>query len=74
MMYGNGWGWPMAGMMMIGWLLLALLVVAIVWIATNSGRRSTVANHDSARRILADRYARGELDTEEYHRRLDSLR
>ncbi|HEX5994692.1 MAG TPA: SHOCT domain-containing protein [Jiangellales bacterium] len=72
-MHGNGWIWPMAGMM-LGWFILALLVVGAVWLATSYGRRSGVDGVDSARRILAERYARGELDTEEYHRRLDALR
>ncbi|WP_088961420.1 SHOCT domain-containing protein [Micromonospora purpureochromogenes] len=73
-MHGNGWVWPMGGMMMIGWLFLALLVIGAVLLATSYGRRPAPDVHDSARRILAERYARGELDTGEYHRRLDTLR
>lgn len=72
-MHGNGWVWPMA-VMMIGWLLLILLVIAAVWIAAGYHRRPAPQGQDSARRILAERYARGELDAEEYHRRLDTLR
>lgn len=72
-MHGNGWVWPM-GAMMIGWLLLVLLVIAAIWIAASYNRRPAPQGQDSARRILAERYARGELDAEEYHRRLDTLR
>lgn len=72
-MHGTGWVWPM-GVMMIGWLLLVLLVIAAVWVATGYHRRLAPQGQDSARRILAERYARGELDAEEYHRRLDTLR
>ncbi|GGR98917.1 hypothetical protein GCM10010169_49400 [Micromonospora fulviviridis] len=71
-MHDNGWIWPM-GAMMIGWLILAVIIVAAVWLAVGNGRRPADRN-DSARRILAERYARGELDVEEYHRRLDALR
>ncbi|MBQ0895199.1 SHOCT domain-containing protein [Micromonospora sp. U56] len=62
------------GAMMIGWLLLVLLVIAAIWIAASYNRRPAPPGQDSARRILAERYARGELDAEEYHRRLDTLR
>lgn len=37
-MHGNGWAWPMAGMM-IGWLILVLIVTGAVWIATSYNRR-----------------------------------
>lgn len=70
-MHGNGWIWPM-GFMMIGWLILAVVIVAAVWLAVSNSRRPADRN-DSARRVLAERYARGELDAEEYHRRLDGL-
>ncbi|MFI7523768.1 SHOCT domain-containing protein [Micromonospora globbae] len=60
--------------MMIGWLVLVLLVIGAVWLAVGYSRRPTPDGQASARRILGERYARGELDTEEYHRRLDALR
>ncbi|MFI7492805.1 SHOCT domain-containing protein [Micromonospora echinaurantiaca] len=72
-MHGNGWVWPM-GVMLIGWLVLALIIGGGVWLAASYGRRPVSDGRDSARRILGERYARGELDTEEYHRRLDALR
>lgn len=72
-MHDDGWFWSMGGMMLLGWLLLALIVVGAVWLAVSFARRPT-DTHDSARRILAERYARGELDAEEYQRRLTALR
>ncbi|MFF4894433.1 SHOCT domain-containing protein [Micromonospora chersina] len=71
-MHDNGWIWPM-GFMMVGGLILAVIIVAAVWLAVANSRRPADRN-DSARRVLAERYARGELDVEEYHRRLDGLR
>ncbi|MFR9776993.1 SHOCT domain-containing protein [Micromonospora sp. MS34] len=71
-MHDNGWFWPM-GLMMVGWLLLAVIIAAAVWLAVGRVRRPTHPN-ESARRILADRYARGELSDEDYQRRLDGLR
>ncbi|HEY0697274.1 MAG TPA: SHOCT domain-containing protein [Micromonospora sp.] len=72
-MHGNGWVWPMGGMM-IGLLVLALVVIGLVWLIAGYGRRRVPDGRDTARDTLAERYARGELDTEEYRRRLDELR
>lgn len=68
-----GWMWPMFGLMLLFWLGIAVLVV---WLVVRYARpRSTDGDGTgSARRILAERYARGELDTDEYTRRLENLR
>jgi len=67
--------WPMGGMM-VGWLLLTVLFVGlVVWLVVRSTRpQGAVVDTDAARRILAERYARGELDTEEYTHRVAALR
>ena len=70
-----GWGW---GGMWLGPLfmiaLLALLVAAIValvrWIGGSSGMERRVR---TAREILDERYARGEIDREEYQRRRNDI-
>jgi putative membrane protein len=76
LMHGYGSMWPM-GAMMVGWLLLTALTVGlVVWLVVGYARpRSGVDdNTGAARRILAERYARGEVDTEEYTRRIAALR
>lgn len=51
----------------------------IVWLfraGPSGGSQSTQGGHDvlsSAKRILAERYARGELSTDEYRERVDQL-
>ena len=66
-----GWGgWLMMTIWMGGfWILLAVLVVALV----RSGRHVSSSRPD-AREILEQRFARGEIDVEEYQSRLDALR
>jgi len=73
-MHGYGSMWPMGGMM-VGWLLLTVLTVGlVVWLVVSYARpRNTADGTGEARRILAERYARGELDTEEYTHRLAAL-
>lgn len=70
--WGGGWMW------LWGIAMMALFVVLIVWLV-----RSTTGNGapsppndpaDRAREILAERYARGELTTEEYRERVEQLR
>lgn len=67
-----GVGWVVMTLM---WISLIVVIGAFVWFATRgnaaSGRSSGKA---SALAILAERYARGEIDDEEYRRRADHLK
>ncbi len=70
--WGVGWMWAMGLFWM---LLLVALVVGIVWAATHNGPPPDRPDHTGrARDILNERYARGEVSTEEYRERLDALR
>ena len=63
------------GAMMGGWLVLIVALGVVVWLAASHSRPTgAVDTTGAARRILAERYARGELDTDEYERRLSALR
>ena len=67
---GGGWWWVMG----IGWLvflaaLVVLVVVLVRHFSTPAGRANGTA-HDT----LAERFARGEIDEDEYRRRRAALR
>jgi putative membrane protein len=68
---GTGWWWVMG----IGWLvflaLVATLLSFIIRQAADRGRRP--ASH-GAEDLLADRFARGEIDEDEYRQRREALR
>jgi putative membrane protein len=73
MMYWNdGWGWGAWLMMTVGmigfWGLVAWVIVTLA-----RGTSATRAPERSAEDILAERFARGEIDEEEYTARLDAL-
>lgn len=76
MMYwtGDSWGW--AGWLMMGFSMLVFwgLVawVAVTLVRTTSRPYDPRSGHPDE--ILAERYARGEIDDAEYRRRLDILR
>lgn len=69
----DGWdGW----MWLWGTLMTLVFVAAIagaIW-AVIHATQSRPPGRDRPQDILAERYARGELTTEEYHERLEALR
>ena len=63
---GDGW-WSL-------WLLFWLaIVVAVVWFLWRSWGRPRGDSLDRAREILAERFAKGELTSDEYRERLERL-
>jgi putative membrane protein len=73
MMYNGGWFGMGFGSLF--WIILIIAVVGLaVWAIgrANAGRPRPTA--ESAEEILKQRYARGEIDRDEYHRRLTDLR
>jgi putative membrane protein len=69
MWWGSGYGWI--------WMLLSWVVIIglVVWAVTVFGGRDARGRHGppSARHILDERFARGEIDEEEYRRRRDEF-
>ncbi|MCX5126939.1 SHOCT domain-containing protein [Streptomyces sp. NBC_00347] len=72
----GGWGWVAMSFSMV--LLVALAVAAVVLFLRSAGRFPTGPMEPraapSARQPLAERFARGEIDEEEFERRLSVLR
>lgn len=54
-------------------LLFATLIGVLIWRAVQCGRTRERSGTDRAKDFLADRYARGELTTDEYRERLHQL-
>ena len=84
MMYdwgGGGWGpgaWVAMGLMMlVFWGLVAALVVYVIRnVGHHADSHAVIDNprQDQALHILDERFARGEIDAEEYRARRDLLR
>lgn len=74
MFNGGGWGMGFGGpFMLLFWVLVIVGVVVLVkWIAgqSSSGRD---ARGKTALEILQERYARGEIDREEYEQKKRDL-
>ena len=75
MMYSHdgGWWWLMAITSTIFWLaILAGVIALVVWASRDTGRLGP-ARRPSARAILEERLARGEISPEEFQERLRLL-
>ena len=69
---GDGWWWVMG----IGWLVFLALIVVLVFLLIRhftSTEGGTGRQRRAAEDVLADRFARGEIDEDEYRRRRDVL-
>jgi putative membrane protein len=75
-MYGpwdGGWGF---GMMLVMLLFLALIIVGVVFVVrsfSEGGRTPSLHGGSRALDILDERFARGEIDREEYEERRRTL-
>lgn len=79
-MMGWGWGYGMGAGMWLSWVVLVLVVGIVVYLVVRASgseaghpRTGGPARRPTAFEILADRYARGEIGTEEYEERLSHL-
>ena len=70
-MFGNG-GWMGAGMWLF-WIVLIVVIVLLVRAFAGGGSASPPVPQDSPLDILKARYARGEIDDEEFQRRWREL-
>lgn len=72
MWFGDGygaWGW------FFGTITMVAFWGAVVWLILQAtrGSESSGPNRRTPEEILAERYARGEIDSDEYRKRLDDL-
>ncbi|MDA3650144.1 SHOCT domain-containing protein [Saccharopolyspora indica] len=75
MYYGGGWGLLGMMVMTVGmvlfWVLVIVAIIALVRYLQRSARADSGGTR--AEEVLAERFARGEIDEEEYRRRLETL-
>ena len=71
-LWSHGW-WPLGGLIWLAFVALVIvgLVTVVRWLFGGSGRDRRTAS--SALTILEERYARGEINREEYEQRRRDL-
>ncbi|MFJ9535888.1 SHOCT domain-containing protein [Streptomyces sp. NPDC101225] len=71
----NGWGWfTMSFGTVLLWALLITVGVLLYRSLNGTSRSPQPPTPSSAEQLLAERFARGEIDEEQYRRGLDVLR
>ena len=79
-MSGWGYGLGIAGMVLFWGLLLVAVVAAVRYLGRGRQERipqeppAAGSGPPEAEQVLAERFARGEIDADEYRQRLDILR
>ena len=77
MMWNGGWGggqWiAMSLMMIVFWGFVVVAVIALVRTTRSDSHVQAPPSGGEARRILDERFARGEIEADEYARRRDLL-
>ena len=69
----NGWGYALMTIsMVLFWALVIFGVVALVRFFARDDRQATT--RFTPEQLLAERFARGEIDEQEYHHRVEVLR
>ena len=76
-LWGGGWGHMFFGgfMMLVFWAgLIALIVLAVRWVSSGSpGGASRPASSTAPKQILEERFAKGEIDKNEFEERKKTL-
>lgn len=68
--WGGGWMW------LWGVAMMVLFAASLIWLVQGTSRSAAPPTHDAtsrAKAILAERYANGDLSTEEYRERVSEL-
>lgn len=81
MMYGygdhmTGWGYGLMGIStLLFWALLIIGIIALIrYVGRTPRRDAPTAPRATPEELLAERFARGEIGTDEYRERLQALR
>lgn len=74
--HGSWGGWLLMALAMLAFwsILLAGIVLIVKSTRSNSAHDTTAHEPDDGLRVLDERFARGEIDVEEYTRRREVLR
>ena len=73
--YGMGGGFGFGGGFMILWWIVIIVgvVMLVKWLASSYGAEGRSALEKTAMEILEERYARGEIDEQEFQKRKREL-
>lgn len=73
--YGMGGGFGFGGGFMILWwiVIIAVVFMLVKWLVSSYGTSGKSGRENTAMEILKERYARGEIDEQEFQKRKREL-
>jgi putative membrane protein len=72
--WGYGMGWGGSIIMIIFWIAVIVGIIFLIrWVVTSTDKGSSSRGEDSALEILRKRYARGEINKEEFEEKKRDL-
>ncbi len=73
--WSQGMGWFMPALMIAAWIVVIVGIIEIFrwWIRAKSDKGKRVGSEDSALNILKRRYAKGEIDKDEFEEKMKIL-
>jgi len=71
--WGYGWGWFGGVLMVIFWAAVIVAIVALIRWLWGAGSRGKIGKEDAPFEILKKRYARGEINKEEFEQKKRDL-
>lgn len=70
--YGMGWGWSI--IMIAFWIAVIIGIIFLIrWVVLSTDRRHDTKAEDSSLEILQKRYAKGEINKEEFEEKKKDL-
>ena len=67
MNWGSGMGWGWSIIMMVFWIAIIVGIIFLIrWVVLSTDRRHETRGEDSAMDILRNRYAKGEINKDEF--------
>jgi putative membrane protein len=74
MMWGSGWAGWVVGLVMMTLFWVGIVAAIYVAVRTTRGSSRTASGRSTPLDILAERFARGEISTEEFEERRNIIR
>jgi putative membrane protein len=73
-MWGGHWGWMGGGFFILFWVIVIVAIIFIIrWLVQQGGRHRGAGHEETALDILKKRYARGEINKDEYEQKKKDL-
>ncbi len=72
--WGMGWGFPFMGLIFFALIIMVIIIIKSIFGRQNNDEMITQNNQPTALDILKKRYARGEIDQDEFEKMKEDIK